>query len=56
VARPERWGGYQIWIEELELWVGRTDRLHERALYTRTLERAGDEYKGSPWAATRLQP
>ncbi len=56
VPRPERWGGYRIWIEELELWLGRTDRLHERALYTRTLERAGDEYKGSAWTALRLQP
>jgi pyridoxamine 5'-phosphate oxidase len=56
VARPERWGGFRLWIEELELWLGRPDRLHERALYRRRLERAGDEYKGSPWTATRLQP
>jgi pyridoxamine 5'-phosphate oxidase len=57
VARPERWGGYRLWIEELELWVGRTDRLHERARFVRKLERAGDEYKASAaWMATRLQP
>jgi pyridoxamine 5'-phosphate oxidase len=55
-ARPERWGGYRIWIAELELWIGRSDRLHDRALYTRRLEPAGDEYKGGAWSATRLQP
>ena len=57
VERPERWGGFRLWIEELELWVGRTDRLHERARFVRKLERAGDEYKATtPWTATRLQP
>ena len=57
VPRPERWGGYRLWIEALELWVGRADRLHDRALYTRALERAADEYKAvSAWSTTRLQP
>ena len=54
VARPERWGGFDIVITELELWAGRRDRLHDRARYTRDPSDAA----GAPtkWRATRLQP
>ncbi len=48
VPRPVRWGGYRIRIDSIEFWVGMPDRLHDRALYTRTA--AGG------WSATRLQP
>jgi pyridoxamine 5'-phosphate oxidase len=54
--RPERWVGYRVWVERLELWVSQPARLHDRAVWTRTLERAGDEFKGGPWSATRLEP
>jgi pyridoxamine 5'-phosphate oxidase len=54
--RPERWGGYRVWAEQVELWVGQPARVHDRALWTRELERAGEEFKGAPWRATRLQP
>jgi pyridoxamine 5'-phosphate oxidase len=56
VQRPERWGGFQLWIEELELWVGRTDRLHDRALFVRKLRETAEGFEASPWSATRVQP
>lgn len=54
--RPQRWVGYRVWVERLELWVSQPARLHDRAVWTRRLERAGDEFKGGPWSATRLEP
>jgi pyridoxamine 5'-phosphate oxidase len=49
VARPEFWGGYLIFPESVELWLGRPDRLHDRFVYRRA--RAGD-----PWTIERLAP
>jgi len=54
--RPQRWGGYRVWAERVELWVGQPARAHDRALWTRALARAGDGYAGGPWSVTRLQP
>lgn len=56
VPRPAHWGGYRIWAESVELWMGSNVRVHDRARWTRTLTRAGDGYTGSAWSATRLQP
>ena len=33
VTRPEHWGGYLVFPESVELWLGRPDRLHDRFLY-----------------------
>ena len=54
--RPERWGGYRVWIESLEFWVGMPDRLHDRALYSRQLEATPEGFAAGDWSATRLQP
>src|SRR5207245_1079678 len=50
VARPKRWGGYRVWAERVELWVGQPGRAHDRARWTRTLAPAGDGYAGGAWS------
>ena len=47
VPRPERWGGYLLEPEAIELWQHRDDRLHERVRFTRARE---------GWVAQRLAP
>jgi pyridoxamine 5'-phosphate oxidase len=58
--RPPHWGGYRVWIRSIELWKGNPSRMHDRAVWTRTLTPAVvdgvDGYEGGPWSATRLQP
>jgi len=56
IARPKRWGGYRIWAERVELWVGQPGRAHDRARWIRPLTRHGDGFSGGGWAATRLMP
>ena len=56
VERPPRWGGYRVWAERVELWVGQPARVHDRARWSRELTPAGGAYAGGPWRATRLMP
>jgi len=56
VPRPPRWGGYRVWAERVELWVGQPGRAHDRAVWTRALTPGGTGFSGGPWEATRLQP
>ena len=57
VPRPSFWGGYRLWADAVELWVEGDARIHDRARWTRTLERAADgSLRPGPWSATRLQP
>jgi len=48
IPRPERWGGFRIVPQRVEFWQGRTSRLHDRLVFTRTA--TGD------WHVERLQP
>ena len=47
VPRPDRWGGYLLEPEAIELWQHRDDRLHERLRFTRARE---------GWVAELLAP
>ena len=54
--RPVRWGGYRVWAEQVELWVGQPARLHDRAQWVRTLSAHDADFVGGRWTRTRLQP
>ena len=54
--RPERWMGYRVWAEQVELWVGQPARVHDRAGWTRALAPAAGGFSGGPWRSTRLAP
>lgn len=60
VPRPHNWGGYRVWAARVELWLGHPARLHDRALWTRTLSPATVDgapgFTGGTWSVTRLQP
>ena len=59
LPRPPYWGGYRVWAERVELWVGLSGRAHDRGLWTRLLQRSEDgdpAYVGGAWQVTRLQP
>jgi len=47
VPRPERWGGYVLEPEVIELWQHGDDRLHDRFRFTRA---------GEGWRRERLAP
>jgi pyridoxamine 5'-phosphate oxidase len=48
VPRPAHWGGYRVEPDEIEVWQGRANRLHDRFRYARSPD--GD------WTHERLQP
>lgn len=50
VPRPDRWGGYRLVPESVELWQGRANRMHDRLRYQRP---AGDP---AAWEIVRLSP
>lgn len=62
IPRPPFWGGFRLWADRVELWVGGSGRIHDRALWSREFG-AGDSGvdAGAPsvvrgWSVTRLQP
>ena len=56
VPRPPNWGGYRLWVDEVELWVEGEFRIHDRARWRRTLPDRAGTGADSPWSVTRLQP
>jgi pyridoxamine 5'-phosphate oxidase len=57
IPRPVHWGGYRLWADAVELWSEGAARIHDRALWTRTLKAAPDAtYSAGAWSVTRLQP
>jgi pyridoxamine 5'-phosphate oxidase len=47
VPRPEYWGGFRLVASVVELWQGRSDRLHDRERWV---------LDGGSWRAERLSP
>lgn len=56
VPRPPHWGGYRLFPERVELWVGSEGRAHDRARWDRELQPEGAGWAGATWSLTRLQP
>jgi pyridoxamine 5'-phosphate oxidase len=57
IPRPPHWGGFRLWPESVELWIEGPGRVHDRAVWTRTLT-ARDEFTFDcgAWTSTRLNP
>lgn len=57
VPRPPHWGGFRLWIESIELWCEGPGRVHDRAVWKRSLNRADERsFAAGEWQATRLFP
>jgi len=57
VPRPPHWGGHRLWVERIELWAEGANRVHDRAVWTRSLQPAGAlTFNSGPWSSTRLNP
>jgi pyridoxamine 5'-phosphate oxidase len=50
VPCPEYWGGYRLAPDAIELWQGRSNRMHDRLRYQR------DESNVAGWRIVRLSP
>jgi len=48
IPLPSFWGGYRVFPHSFEFWQGRTNRLHDRFLYSRQADNS--------WAIQRLSP
>jgi pyridoxamine 5'-phosphate oxidase len=47
IPRPEHWGGYRLIPQSIEFWQGRSNRMHDRILFTR---------ESGNWLKKRLAP
>ena len=53
VPRPDFWGGYRIVPSRIEFWKGRSNRMHDRIEFVRTV---GPDGSFGAWGTSRLQP
>ncbi|EIW59511.1 pyridoxamine 5'-phosphate oxidase [Trametes versicolor FP-101664 SS1] len=53
VPLPEFWGGWRIVPDEVEFWLGKPSRLHDRVVYTRV---GGSSDDAPLWKVDRLAP
>lgn len=51
--RPDYWGGYRINPTRIEFWKGRSNRMHDRIEFVRTVSPSG---VAGEWSIQRLQP
>jgi pyridoxamine 5'-phosphate oxidase len=57
VPRPPHWGGWRLWPVTVELWIEGPGRVHDRAVWTRTVKpRDAFSFDCSAWSMTRLNP
>ena len=57
IPRPPHWGGYRMWIEEIEFWLNQKDRLHDRLHFRRALTISNEGIEAEKnWTVKRLQP
>ncbi len=52
VPRPDYWGGYLIVPTRIEFWKGRSNRMHDRIEFYRSIEAGA----ATEWKIQRLQP
>ena len=57
IERPPHWGGFRLWATAIELWIEGSDRVHDRARWTRDVIRGSNNgFSTTPWSGCRLQP
>lgn len=56
VPVPPYWGGYRIRCREVELWAGRSSRLHDRLVYASSSGQPASLADPGQWRVLRRQP
>ena len=57
LPRPDFWGGYDLWIEEIELWKNRKNRFHDRLKFKRKISIENGKIDAEKkWDSVRIQP
>ncbi|WFD02831.1 pyridoxal 5'-phosphate synthase [Malassezia obtusa] len=53
---PPHWGGYRVIPDEVEFWIGRASRLHDRFRYVRDPHSSAALSDANSWTIERLAP
>ncbi|MGV1028932.1 MAG: pyridoxamine 5'-phosphate oxidase [Dermatophilaceae bacterium] len=56
VPVPDFWGGYLIRCREVEFWAGRSNRLHDRLVFSSLSGHPANLGDPTPWQVTRRAP